>query len=55
MIFRGSSTLATPVSYSGRSFGNLTLREHIGTWTPSAISGTTNTTVAGNFTIGATS
>jgi hypothetical protein len=53
MIFRGSSTLATPVSYSGRSFGNLSFESTSGTWTPSAISGTTNTTVAGNFTIGA--
>jgi hypothetical protein len=51
-IYRGSSTLQTAVSLSGRTYGNLTFESTSGTWTTTATSGATATGVNGNFTIG---
>jgi len=52
VIFRGSSTLATAVSFSGRTFGHLIFESTSGTWTPATITGSTATAINGDFTIG---
>jgi hypothetical protein len=51
-IYRGSSTLNASVSFSGRTYGNLSFESTSGTWIPSAITGTTATAINGDFTIG---
>jgi hypothetical protein len=50
-IFRGSNTLATSVSISGRTFGNLRFESTSGSWTP-APTGSTATTINGNLFVG---
>jgi hypothetical protein len=51
LIYRGSSTLATAISYSGRTFGNLSFESTSGTWTPAALAGST-ASFSTNYTVG---
>ncbi len=54
VIFRGSSTLATATSFSGRTFSNLIYESESGTWSiPGPTSGSLNWTVNGDLTVGA--
>lgn len=50
-IYRGSSTLTPASSFSGRTYGMLSLESTPGNWTASA-SGTGTLTINGDFTIG---
>jgi hypothetical protein len=50
-IYRGSSTLAPAVSMSGQTYGNLTFESTSGAWSRT-LSGTSATTIKGNFTLG---
>ena len=51
-IYRGSSSLKPAISMSGRTYGNLTFESTSGSWSTGALSGSTATTIQGNFTIG---
>jgi autotransporter-associated beta strand protein len=53
-IFRGSSTVATTVVFSSRTFGNLTIESSSGAYTVTAATGTGTVTINGNLSIGAT-
>lgn len=53
-VFRGSSTIATTVVFSGRTFGNLTIESSSGAYTVTAATGTGAVTINGNLSIGAT-
>ena len=53
-VFRGASTIATTVVFSGRTFGNLTIESSSGGYTVTAATGTGTVTINGNLSIGAT-